>query len=155
MFRSEKKTITNTWEQTLGHAVCDRCGRVMDQENRESGYNNLALLRFRAGYGSRFGDGNLVEGDFCDGCLFDLMGRYVRVIEDRDVPESDDVFRADSPRRLYAEYQMTQTLAQNVLMLMKDWLEQNFSLGLPRRRLNADADDSTMKAKAPQSGSGA
>lgn len=147
MFRSEKKTITNTWEQTLGHAVCDRCGCVMDQENRESGYNNLTLLRFRAGYGSRFGDGNLVEGDFCDGCLFDLMGRYVRVIEGSDVPESDDVFRADSPRRLYAEYQMTQTLAQNVLMLVKDWVEQTFSPNLPRRQLSGASEGKTSSPR--------
>lgn len=152
MFRSEKKTITNTWEQTLGHAVCDRCGRVMDQESRESGYNNLTLLRFRAGYGSRFGDGNLVEGDFCDGCLFDLMGRYVRVIEGSDAPQSDDVFRADSPRRLYAEYQMTHTLAQNVLMLVRDWVEQTFSPDLPRRQLKGDSEKADARGGSPIAG---
>lgn len=133
MFNIETKTITHSYERSFGHAVCDRCGHAMDEAEPHSGYNNLTLLRFRAGFGSRFGDGNYVEGDFCDACLFALMAPYLRIIDDSQVPDSNDFFRIQSPRRLFLEHQIAGSMAEGVLMTLKDWIERCFDPKFTRR----------------------
>lgn len=133
MFNTETKTITHSYERSFGQAVCDRCGHAMDESEPHSGYNNLALLRFRAGFGSRFGDGNYVEGDFCDACLFELMAPYLRIIDDSQVPDSNDFFRIQSPRRLFLEHQIAGSMAEGVLMTLKDWIERCFDPKFTRR----------------------
>lgn len=133
MFNTETKTITHSYERSYGHAVCDRCGHAMDEAEPHSGYNNLTLLRFRAGFGSRFGDGNYVEGDFCDACLFELMAPHVRIIDDSQVPDSNDFFRIQTPRRLFLEHQVAGSMAEGVLMTLKDWIEQCFDPKFTRR----------------------
>jgi hypothetical protein len=139
MFKKETRTITSEQTRTLGHAVCDRCGHVMDEADIGSGYNNVTLLRFRAGYGSEFGDGQYIEGDFCDACLFELFGRYVRVI-DGEVADPRGIFSVESPRRLYAERQVDDEFAQHVLMLLRDWIAHCFDPKHPRRPLVPRAD---------------
>lgn len=133
MFNTETRTQTHSVTREFGRATCDRCGHVMDEADHRSGYNNLTLLRFRAGRGSRFGEGNYVEGDFCDACLFELLARYVRVIDDAQVPDSCDFFRVPSPRRLYAEHQVADAMAEGVLMTLKGWIEQCFDPKFTRR----------------------
>ncbi len=136
MFETQTKTFTNSWRRELGKAVCDRCGHVMDETDHRSGYNNLTMLRFRAGYESKFGDGNLIEGDFCDACLFELVARYVRVLtECKVVPESGDFFRCEAPKRLYAECQLDYALAEGLLENMRGWIKQAFAADLPRTPL--------------------
>jgi len=66
-------------------------------------------IRFRAGYESVFGDGNLVEADFCQHCLKDLLGQWLRVT-------SDDPFepahRLDGgPVGAFQEYQLREVKA--------------------------------------------
>lgn len=61
--------------------VCDRCKSEVrgDVELQE-----VIHLRLRAGYGSIWGDGNVVECDLCDGCghlLLDPYGKVVPSIE--------------------------------------------------------------------------
>lgn len=133
MFNTEIKTITHSHERSYGQAVCDRCGHKMDESVPHSGFNNLTLLRFRAGFGSRFGDGNYVEGDLCDACLFELVSPYIRIIDDSQVPDSDDFFRIQSPRRLFQEHQVAGAMAEGVLMTLKEWIERCFDPGFPRR----------------------
>lgn len=133
MFNTETKTITHSYERSFGQAVCDRCGHAMDEAEPHSGYNNLTLLRFRAGFGSRFGDGNYVEGDFCDACLFELMAPYLRIIDDSQVPDLNDFFRIQSPRRLFLEHQIAGSMAEGVLMTLKDWIERCFDPKFIRR----------------------
>ncbi|ODU91799.1 MAG: hypothetical protein BGP23_06345 [Lysobacterales bacterium 66-474] len=118
----------------------------MDEaEAPRGGYHNLTLLRFRAGAGSRFGEGRLIEGDFCDACLFELLARHVRVVDDSGTPDSADFFRFDAPRRLYAEHQLADAMAHGLLATMKDWVKQAFDPALPRQPLLPDsrAADST------------
>ena len=67
--------------------VCDRCGKQMSDDDPYNGYNNRTQIRFRAGYASLFGDGNKVEGDLCDRCLYELLGPYLRIVEP-DVTEA-------------------------------------------------------------------
>jgi len=140
MFETQTKTFTNSWQRQLGRAVCDRCGHLMDEADHRSGYNNLTLLRFRAGHESKFGDGKLIEGDFCDACLYELLARYVRVVDDRDTPDSADFFRFEAPKRLYAEHQLAHAFAQGVFTTVQHWIEQAFAADLPRRPLMASTE---------------
>jgi hypothetical protein len=133
MFETQTKTITTSHERSYGHAVCDRCGHVMDESDHRSGYNNLTLLRFRAGFGSKFGEGSYIEGDFCDACLFELISPYVRVIDDERVPDSEEFFRIQSPRRLFAEHQIAGAVADGLWMTVRDWVEQCFDPKFTRR----------------------
>lgn len=136
MFETQTKTFTNSWRRERGKAVCDRCGHVMDETDHRSGYNNLTMLRFRAGYDSKFGDGNLIEGDFCDACLFELVARYVRVVTEPDAtPDSGDCFRFEAPKRLYAECQLDYALADGLLESMRGWIKQAFAADLARKPL--------------------
>lgn len=133
MFRTETKTVVHSHERSYGHAVCDRCGVEMDEADPKPGYNNLALLRFRAGFGSRFGEGNYVEGDFCDACLFELLAPYTRAIDDSQVPDSLDYFRIQAPRRLFLEHQVAGAMAEGVLMTLQEWIDRSFDPTFKRR----------------------
>lgn len=60
--------------QILVSHVCNRCGRDLtaDTEKHES-----LEIAFVAGYDSVFGDGNKVEGDFCQHCIQELLGQWL------------------------------------------------------------------------------
>ncbi|HEX7324958.1 MAG TPA: hypothetical protein VF292_06360 [Rhodanobacteraceae bacterium] len=133
MFHTE--TITETKSHTSGVAVCDRCGHRMREADYASGYDHLALVRFRAEAGSPFGPGRLIEGDFCDACLFELLGRYVRVIDDSDAPDTADLYQPLSPRRLYAAYQLTGMVFDGLILSLREWLDRAFAPGLARTPL--------------------
>lgn len=133
MFRTENKTVVHSHERSYGHAVCDRCGVEMDEAEPKPGYNNLAMLRFRAGFGSRFGEGNYVEGDFCDACLFELLAPYTRIIDDSQAPDSNDFFRIQAPRRLFLEHQIAEAMAEGVLMTLREWIDRCFDPKFTRR----------------------
>jgi hypothetical protein len=152
MFNTQTKTITHSYERSFGHAVCDRCGHAMDEADQRSGYNNLTLLRFRAGFESRFGEGNYIEGDFCDACLFSLFAPYVRVIDDSQVPDSCDFFRVQSPRRLFAEHQVAGAMAEGVLMTLKDWISQCFDPKFTRRPAASKGAPMADVAEQPNQG---
>jgi hypothetical protein len=112
----------------------------MDESDHQSGYNNLTMLRFRAGFGSKFGDGSYIEGDFCDACLFELLARYVRVVDDERVPDSEDFFRICAPRRLFAEHQIAGAMAEGVFMMLGDWIAKYFDPTYTRRPVRSRRD---------------
>lgn len=62
--------------------ACDRCNREMEKGTTDIEWQERFALSFRAGYGSVFGDGNYVEGDFCQECIQQLLGRWLRVTDD-------------------------------------------------------------------------
>jgi hypothetical protein len=99
MFTLEARPTRTSGDRVFGQFECDRCGHVADEANIHSGYINFGMLRFRARPGSAFGCGCYVEGDFCDACLFSLVGRYVRVVEG-DWPHAERGGGAEAPRRL-------------------------------------------------------
>lgn len=151
MFKTETKTITTSHERSYGHAVCDRCGLAMDEADHKSGYNNLAMVRFQAGRGSRFGEGRHVEGDFCDACLFVLLAPYARVIDDSRLPDSDDFFRIYTPRRLFMEHQIAGAMAEGVLMTLQEWITRCFDPTFNRRSLaESRGEDSVDDENAGQ-----
>lgn len=149
MFNTETKTITTSHERAYGQAVCDRCGHTMDESDHRSGYNNLTMLRFRAGFGSKFGDGSYIEGDFCDACLFELLAPYVRVIDDDRVPDSEDFFRICTPRRLFAEHQIAGAMAEGVFMMLGDWIAKSFDPTFTRRPVRSRRDAAAADHAVP------
>lgn len=62
--------------------TCDRCGKEMDENSTDCEYQERLTISFRAGYGSVFGDGNLVEADFCQQCIHDVFGKYLTITAD-------------------------------------------------------------------------
>ena len=62
--------------------TCDRCGRSMPVNSYE--YQEHLCIDYHAGYESVFGDGNIVEGQFCQHCILACLGEWLRV---REVPE--------------------------------------------------------------------
>ncbi len=121
--------------------TCDRCGKHMAEDAPATGYNNRTQIRFRAGYASLFGDGSKVEGDLCDACLYDLLGRYLRVVEPS--PEEAKAFNADTAaplesffdmqaRRVYAPYQTPYQMVENTLLILRDWIDACFDVQLKR-----------------------
>jgi hypothetical protein len=121
--------------------VCDRCGKRMSEDEPYQGYNNRAQIRFRAGYASLFGDGNKIEGDLCDKCLYEVLGRYLRIVE-ADASQAqeygenpskpvEDFFDLQA-RRIYAPYQTPYSIAENVALVMREWIDTCFDLKLKR-----------------------
>lgn len=121
--------------------ICDRCCKRMSDDEPYEGYNSRTQIRFRAGYCSLFGDGNKVEGDLCDKCLHDLLGPYLRVVE--PAPNESETYNADpatpiasffdmQARRLYAPYQTPYAMAENVALILREWIDTCFDLKLKR-----------------------
>ncbi|TAN02567.1 MAG: hypothetical protein EPN36_16580 [Rhodanobacteraceae bacterium] len=135
MFTTETKTITTTRDRVVEQATCDRCGHVMTDAYHHSGFNNFAMVRFRAGRDSKFGEDRYVEGDFCDTCLFELLARYMRIIDDSRVPDSEDFFRVYSPRRLFIEHQIASAMAEGVLTTLQEWITRYFNPAFTRRSI--------------------
>lgn len=76
MYEDRQYTVVNTV------CVCDRCGLEMHRQGSDFEWQERVSIAFRAGYGSVFGDGNLVELDLCQHCLRDLLGPWLRVRDD-------------------------------------------------------------------------
>ncbi|HEX7324957.1 MAG TPA: hypothetical protein VF292_06355 [Rhodanobacteraceae bacterium] len=124
--------------------TCDRCGKALREDRPFEGYANRTQIRFRAGYGSLFGDGNKIEGDLCDACLYELLGPYLRVVAPSPAEAraaSDD---PSSPleacfdyqaRRLYAPYQTPWAIAENVALALREWIDTCFDLKWKRAPL--------------------
>ena len=99
MIRENQKI---TVERTV--CTCDRCGREMTQQDHSVEWAERFFIRFRGGYGSEFGDGSIVEGDFCQHCIYQLLGRYCRV-------KTDDPFQpehvvAGDPEKICQPHQL-------------------------------------------------
>jgi hypothetical protein len=62
--------------------VCDRCGKAMEQGVAETEWQERFIISFKAGFGSIFGDGNLIECDLCQGCVQSAIGKWLRITQD-------------------------------------------------------------------------
>lgn len=68
--------VRNVEVQQLTQCVCDRCGRdLMDDDEK----HECLSISYVAGYGSVFGDGKTVEGDFCQHCVKDVLGQWLTI----------------------------------------------------------------------------
>ena len=62
------------------------------------------LIQFRAGYGSVFGDGNVVTGTLCQYCVQEILGPYLS-IQDDDPFEPKIQLKA--PQHAFQPYQFS------------------------------------------------
>jgi len=68
---------TRTFEEKVPDKItCDVCGKDIETmiDSQEALYIN-----FVGGYGSVFGDGAIVNGEICQNCLKEILGKYLRV----------------------------------------------------------------------------
>lgn len=139
--RRSSMNQTESRQQDITVLLCDRCQKKMCEEEPDSGYRNRMQIRFRAGYGSLFGDGNKVEGDLCDRCFYELLGPYLRIVEsipdeaktynDLDFKPLDAFFESQA-RRMYSPYQTQYQTAEEMACALRDWIDRMFGPDLKR-----------------------
>ena len=63
--------------RTIKSVICDECGQeftdILDIQE-------FHFIQFIGGFASIFGDGNKVESQICQDCLYDLLGGALRVL---------------------------------------------------------------------------
>lgn len=66
-------------EKNTQSPVCSRCSKILDDilEHQES-----MQIQFRAGYGSVFGDGNVVTSTLCQECVQEVLGPWLTIQKD-------------------------------------------------------------------------
>lgn len=102
-----RQTRTKTVQEEI--VVCDRCRREMGPDSKDFELQERTAIRFRGGYGSVFGDGNLVEADICQHCLQEVFGKYLRITEDDPFDPQHKL--SDEASNAYQEYQLQQILS--------------------------------------------
>ena len=76
----------------------------MSNELPDGEWDERVSITFRGGYYSVFGDENLVEGDFCQHCIKDLLGQWLRVfVDDPFQPRRQPAY---AETRAYQDYQL-------------------------------------------------
>ena len=64
--------------------VCDKCEKEFhihtDDLSEAYEVSEMLHIRMEGGFGSIFGDGVKIEGDFCQTCVNTLLGKYLRYI---------------------------------------------------------------------------
>ena len=61
--------------------VCDKCGKRITMDDIVE-YNEMFTYSFIGGYGSVFGDGIEMEIDLCQSCFKEVLGKYLKKVED-------------------------------------------------------------------------
>lgn len=107
-----RQTRTKTIQEDI--IVCDRCHREMGPDVTDTELQERTAIRFRAGYGSVFGDGNLVEADICQHCLQEVFGKYLRITEDDPFDPQHKL--SDEASKAYQEHQLQQILSTESLL---------------------------------------
>jgi ribosomal protein S27E len=77
--RNYKVVKRGVEDSKLESITCDICGKTYDVNNCEDIYEiqEFHNIYFNGGYGSVFGDGDRIECDICQNCLFKMIdGKY-------------------------------------------------------------------------------
>ena len=103
--------------------ICDRCARNMQKDSPDGEWHERLILSFRGGYGSIFGDGDFVEGDFCQECIQEVLGKWLRITEDD--PFAPQYKPPGVAHKIYQDYQFdpgiqTQGRVVNLAQLKKN-----------------------------------
>ena len=72
---SVKVETTQEVQQAL---ICDVCKKEFDFKKDIMDIQESVRIRYTGGYGSVFGDGNVIEIDICQNCFKEKLGDYVR-----------------------------------------------------------------------------
>ncbi len=59
--------------------VCNRCNLQIDSTKEHVKWTDRVSVRFTSGYKSIFGTGNVIEGSFCQTCIEEVLGNYLRI----------------------------------------------------------------------------
>lgn len=85
---------------------CNRCGGPLETQTLGEAFTETFRFDFTGGYGSCFGDGTHVHGSFCQGCIEQVYGPYLRrhaEIADDKIKEGRHVLICDRCGRQMAE----------------------------------------------------
>jgi hypothetical protein len=77
-YKDIQKTTT-----ILKFVTCDKCKKVVaftENQEDELDFHEWLHIHFIGGYYSIFGDGNEFEGDFCQQCTQELLGKYLQFL---------------------------------------------------------------------------
>ncbi len=66
---------------------CRRCGADLADDYFE--YQERLEINFRAGYGSVFGDENIVRTILCQTCVKTVLGEWLEIVEDDDQHQTE------------------------------------------------------------------
>ena len=83
--------------------ICDRCACHIEKDSVDGEWCERLIISFRGGYGSIFGDGNFVEGDFCQACIQEVLGKWLRITQDD--PFDPQYKPLGVARKIYRDYQ--------------------------------------------------
>lgn len=64
------------------HHPCARCRLDFKEDDYQE--QERLEISFRVGYGSVFGDANVVRGTWCQHCIKDILGSWLKVLKDDD-----------------------------------------------------------------------
>ena len=79
---------------------CRSCG--MDLNVNDTEWQERLEINYRVGYGSVFGDENLVRCILCQRCVKTVLGEWLEVLED----DSTHQVREGKPKGAYQPYQL-------------------------------------------------
>ncbi len=68
-------------QMAISTLTCDRCGKIAGVDDLDLEFQEYLKIDFEAGYASVFGDGNKVCAEFCQACVKEVLGPWLRVIE--------------------------------------------------------------------------
>jgi len=71
----------NIERQIPEKVICDICKKEYDYKEDIMETQEFLHINFEAGYGSVFGDTNIVKADICQHCLKEKLGGYLIVKE--------------------------------------------------------------------------
>lgn len=80
MINKVKKQILQDVEE-LKSVTCDVCKKEYDREDYME-VQEFSHIKLHCGYGSIFGDGDVVRLDICQHCLKEKLGTYLRIEEE-------------------------------------------------------------------------
>jgi hypothetical protein len=83
------KTFKTVTTQKITALVCDGCG--LDAKADDYDFHEFISVNQRCGYGSIHGDGNNIEADLCQQCFADMCGDMLRVTEETDSRNDDNI----------------------------------------------------------------
>ena len=80
----ESKTVSKE-EKVVTAITCDKCGKRTEYHPDQSSvfeFQEYKNIYVSGGYGSIFGDCTMWEADFCQHCLKELIGHYMKKTAD-------------------------------------------------------------------------
>lgn len=78
---TETKTVRKrVKEEQITAYICDRCKKRIEHDDWIE-RQEMLHWRMLGGYGSIFGDGNLITLDLCQACANEVLGDFVQIHE--------------------------------------------------------------------------